>query len=246
MAAHRVNREGPAELRSGPVKLPRFVPESFSNRLWSGIKPTYAAILEHPFVTGLRDGSLERDSFEFYVIQDAHYLREYARALSVASARAPAEPDIQMFAEHAAGAIAVERELHETFFAEFGLSEEDVAATPMAPTNLAYTSYLLATAYGGSFSEALGALLPCYWIYQEVGKELLASGSPDPLYSRWIETYGGEEFAQVVQAVLDLTDRIGPELSAAERERMAAHFATTSRYEWMFWDMGLRRERWPI
>jgi thiaminase (transcriptional activator TenA) len=222
------------------------VPESFSRQLWSGIEETYAAIIEHPFVGGLRDGSLERESFEFYVVQDAHYLRDYARALSVASARAPTEPDIAMFAEHAAGAIAVERELHGTFFTEFGLSEADVAATPMAPTNLAYTSYLLATAYGGSFAELLGAVLPCYWIYQEVGKELLQSGSPDPLYSRWIETYGGEEFAEVVQAVLDLTDRIGPELSEAERGRVAAHFAATSRYEWMFWDMGLRRERWPI
>jgi thiaminase/transcriptional activator TenA len=79
-----------------------------------------------------------------------------------------------------------------------------------------------------------------------VGKALLAEGSPDPLYRRWIETYGGEDFAEVVRAVLALTDRIGPELSAAERARMARHFATTARYEWMFWDMGLRREEWPV
>jgi len=220
--------------------------ERFTEELWSGISGTYAAILEHPFVRGLEDGSLERESFEFYVVQDAHYLREYARALSVAAARAPSEADIAMFAEHAAGAIAVERELHETFFAELGLSEADVAATPMAPTNLAYTSYLLATAYGGSFAELLGAVLPCYWIYREVGRELLEHGSPDPLYARWIETYGGEEFAEVVRAVLDLTDRIAPELSEAERNRMAARFAATSRYEWMLWEMGLRREAWPV
>ncbi|MGH2782896.1 MAG: TenA family protein [Thermoleophilaceae bacterium] len=152
---------------------------------------------------------------------------------------------IAMFAEHAAGAIEVERSLHEGFFGEFGLSDEEVAAVPMAPTNLAYTSYLLATAYGGSFAELLGALLPCYWIYWEVGKALHDEGSPDPLYRRWIETYGGEEFAAVVRAVLALTDRLGDELSASERERVAAHFATTSRYEWMFWEMGFRRERWP-
>jgi thiaminase (transcriptional activator TenA) len=220
--------------------------ERFTEELWQEIDGTYAEILGHPFIRGLEDGSLNRASFEFYVVQDAHYLRDYARALSVAAARAPSEPDIAMFNEHAAGAIAVERSLHETFFAEFGLSEADVAATPMAPTNLAYTSYLLATAYGGSFAELLGAVLPCYWIYWEVGKELLARGSPDPLYSRWIETYGGEEFAEVVRAVLDLTDRIGPQLGEAERARVAHHFATTSRYEWMFWEMGLRRERWPI
>jgi thiaminase (transcriptional activator TenA) len=50
----------------------------------------------------------------------------------------------------------------------------------------------------------------------------------------------------VVRAVLDLTDRIGPDLSPAERHRVAQRFRTTSRYEWMFWEMGYRREDWPI
>jgi thiaminase (transcriptional activator TenA) len=221
-------------------------PRPFSQALWTEIEDLYAAILEHPFIAGLTDGTLGRDAFSFYVVQDAHYLREYARALSVAAARAPIESDIGMFAHHAAGALEVERLLHESFFREFGVSEEEVAATAMAPTSLAYTSYLLAVAYGASFPEALGALLPCYWIYWEVGKELLERGSPDPLYRRWIETYGGEEFADVVRAVLSLTDRLGPELSDRERERVAARFVTTSRYEWMFWDMGYRQEEWPI
>jgi thiaminase (transcriptional activator TenA) len=217
-----------------------------SVRLWAGIDDIYAAILAHPFIAGLTDGSLEREAFRFYVVQDAHYLREYARALSVAAARAPAEADIAMFSEHASGAIAVERSLHESFFAHFGMSEEEVAATPMAPTNLAYTSYLLAVAYGGSFPEALGAVLPCYWVYWEVGKALLQRGSPNPLYQRWIETYGGEEFAAVVRAVLALTDRLGPQLAPAEEARMHERFRTTSRYEWMFWEMGYRREPWPV
>jgi thiaminase/transcriptional activator TenA len=220
--------------------------QPFSQSLWSEIEEVYAAILEHPFIAGLTDGSLEREAFRFYVIQDAHYLREYARALSVAGARAPSESDIAMFAQHAAGAIAVERSLHESFFGDFELSGEQITATPMAPTNVAYTSYLLAVAYGGSFPEALGAVLPCYWIYWEVGKTLVRQGSPDPLYRRWIETYAGEEFAAVVRAVLALTDRIGPQLSAVERERVAERFRTTSRYEWMFWEMGYRQEQWPI
>ena len=220
-------------------------PRPFSHALWSEIDDIYAAILEHPFIAGLTDGALDREAFRFYVVQDAHYLREYARALAVAAARAPVEPDIAMFAQHAAGAIDVERSLHESFFQDFGLSDERIAATPIAPTNLAYTSYLLAVAYGSSFPEGLGALLPCYWIYWEVGKELLSRGSPDPLYRRWIETYAGEEFAAIVRAVLDLTDRLGPELSEHERARVTDRFRTTSRYEWMFWDMGYRQEQWP-
>jgi len=35
------------------------------------------------------------------------------------------------------GAIEVERSLHESFFASFGLSEKDVAAEPIAPTTVA-------------------------------------------------------------------------------------------------------------
>ena len=105
-------------------------------------------------------------------MQDALYLREFARALSVAAARAPRDDWLVMFNEHAAGAIKVERALHEGFFREFGLGAAEVAATPLAPTNLAYTSYLLAVAYASPFAEAVAALLPCYWIYWEVGKAL--------------------------------------------------------------------------
>jgi len=218
---------------------------SFTGELWTEMAPIYAAILRHPFLAGLTDGSLPRESFVFYAVQDALYLREFARALSLAAARAPRDAWIIMFNEHAAGALPVERSLHESFFKEFALTEADVAATPLAPTNLAYTSYLLAVAYGSPFHEALAALLPCYWIYWEVGKELERAGSADPLYKRWIGTYASEEFGSVVRAVLSATDQVAEGLGPPAREAMKAHFVATSRYEWMFWDMGLRREAWP-
>jgi thiaminase/transcriptional activator TenA len=218
---------------------------SFSAELWKAIGPIWDAILAHPFVRGLTDGSLPRESFRFYAVQDALYLRDFARALSIAAARAPEDEWIIMFNEHAAGALRVERALHESFFREFGLAPADVAATPLAPTNLGYTSYLLAVAYGAPFHEALAALLPCYWIYWEVGKALERAGSPDPLYARWIGTYASGEFGALVQSVIGATDRTAAGLTASEREAMRRHFVTTSRYEWMFWEMGFRREGWP-
>ncbi|HXF57356.1 MAG TPA: thiaminase II [Actinomycetota bacterium] len=222
------------------------MPEPLTKRLWASIEGLFQAILDHPFLRGLTDGSLPREAFRFYVVQDALYLTEFARALAVCGARAPHEEAVRMFCEHAAGAIAVERQLHESFFRDFSLSEEEIRRTEMAPTTLAYTSYLLAVAYGGSFPEALGAVLPCYWIYQEVGRHLLERGSPDPLYRRWIETYGGEEYGKVVEAVLELTDRVGEGLAEAEAAAVLRHFRTTARYEWMFWDMGWRQEPWPV
>jgi thiaminase/transcriptional activator TenA len=218
----------------------------FTEELWKSIAPIYAAILRHAFVKGLTDGSLPAESFRFYAVQDALYLREFARALSLAAARASRDEWIIMFNEHAAGALKVERALHESFFKEFGLTPESVAATPLAPTNVAYTSYLLGVAYGAPFHEAVAAVLPCYWIYWEVGKALERSGSPDPLYARWIGTYASAEFGGIVEAVLECADAIARDREPAELEAMRRHFITTSRYEWMFWDMGLRREAWPV
>jgi thiaminase (transcriptional activator TenA) len=221
-------------------------PPALTRRLWESIAGLYDQILAHPFLAGLADGSLDQKAFRYYVVQDALYLRDYARALSVCAARAPTEDDVAMFNQHAAEAIAVERQLHASFLADFGLTAAEVEAMPMSPTNRAYTSYLLASVYGGSFAEALAAVLPCYWIYAEVGGRLLERGSPDPLYQRWIDTYGGEEFAAVVRAVRDLTDRVGADLGDAELARVFERFATTSRYEWMFWDAAWRQEHWPV
>jgi len=147
-----------------------------------------------------------------------------------------------MFARHAAGTVEVELALHESLLPELGIS----ADVPVAPTTQAYTSYLLTTAFGGTFAEGVAAVLPCYWIYAEVGAELVKRGSPDARYQRWIDTYADEEYQAIVAEALALADEIGPTLSAADEARARRHFATTARYEWMFWDAAWRREVWPI
>ena len=219
---------------------------TFRSGMWTAMQDTFTRILAHPFVAGLTDGSLPRDVFSYYVVQDAHYLVDYARALALVGAKAPDEHAISMFAAHARGAIEVERSLHAGLFREMGITDGQVRATPVAPTTLAYTSYLLRSCHQGSFAEGLAAVLPCYWIYAEVGTALLARSSPDRLYARWIATYGGEEFGKIVADVLALVDRVGESAGVAEQAAMREHVVTTSRYEWMFWDAGWRREAWPI
>lgn len=221
-------------------------PQPLTEELWTAIEPIYAEILAHPFIEGLTDGSLPRAAFRHFVIQDSHYLRDYARALAVCAAKAPSEGDVRAFTEDAVGALAAEQVMHAAFMTELGESAEQAATEPVLPTTRAYTSYLLATVYGGSFAEAVAAVLPCYWIYARVGEQLLAKSSPDPLYAQWIDTYGAEDFQSVVRRVLALTDRLGTEVSPTERRRMVDHFTLTSRYEWMFWDAAWRREIWPV
>lgn len=219
---------------------------AWSTRLWASATGTYAAILDHPFLTGLTSGSLPETAFAYYVAQDAHYLRDYARALAVVGAKAPTHAEAGMFSRHAAATVDVELALHSTLLAELGLSVADLEATPVSPTTRAYTSYLLAVAYGGSYAEGVAAVLPCYWIYASVGAALVTRGSPDSRYQRWIDTYAGDEFAAVVEEVLAVTDRVGMSLTADDAARAGRHFVTTARYEWMFWDAAWRQESWPV
>jgi len=219
---------------------------TWTTTLWHDVEPIYDAIVEHPFLAGLTDGTLPEASFAYYLAQDAHYLRDYARALAIVGAKAPSHELAGMFGRHAAETVQVELALHASLLPELGIDAGTLDSVAVSPTTTAYSSYLLATAYAGSFGEALAAVLPCYWIYQRVGESLLRRGSPEPRYQRWIDTYGGEAFAATVAEVLAVADEAGPALGADERRRAGAHFVATTRYEWMFWDAAWRQERWPV
>jgi thiaminase (transcriptional activator TenA) len=218
--------------------------QTLTASLWADIGDIYQAILKHPFVTGLTDGSLPTESFAFYVVQDALFLRRYAQSLAAVASKAPRTADTEMFARHSAGIVTAEMSLHDSLMAELDISPAELDTAEEAPTNLAYTSYLLAHTQGGSYAEGIGTVLPCYWIYWEVGKHLVGQGSVNPRYQKWIDTYSGDEFGTDVQEVIAVADKLT--LSADERELVRRHFRATSRYEWMFWDMGYHRQSWPV
>src|ERR671912_869668 len=123
-----------------PKEVPAIARTGFTKELWRSITSIYNEILAHPFLRGLTDGTLTEERFRFYVLQDAVYLRDYARALSLAGVRSPDESALVMFNEHSAGAITVERSLHEGFLKDLDVALEEVEATEASPTTLAYTS----------------------------------------------------------------------------------------------------------
>ncbi|MEM0373534.1 MAG: thiaminase II [Sulfolobaceae archaeon] len=212
-----------------------------TEELWLSIKDIYNAILNHQFIKGLIDGSLEEEKFKYYIIQDYLYLKEFSKALALVASKAPKDEYRITFLEHGIQALIVERNLHSSFTKVWNINPEEYE---MSPTNLAYTSYLLSVTSTRPFSEALAAVLPCYWIYMEVGKELLKKGSPNPLYRKWIETYGGEEYERGVRAVLTITDEL--KLDENSRREVFKHFRIASIYEYLFWDSAFRLEKFPF
>ena len=204
------------------------------------------AILAHPFVTGVGDGTLPVEKFKHYVTQDYAYLIEYSRALALASARAPRLDDMSWFAGLLDETLNVEMSLHRSFCQEFGISAKDLDATVAAPTTLAYTSFLLKTAFQGSFGELVASLLPCQWGYWEIGDHLMRQGLPKdaPLYAQWIEMYTSEEFSALADHIRDMVDRLGEEAGPAERTAMGKAYIASIDLEYQFWDMAYTLEGW--
>lgn len=214
----------------------------FTEQLWQDIGPVYDSILQHGFVKKLTAGSLPSPTFQYYIQQDALYLADFSRALNQLAARSAQPDDLLQFTRFAQNAILVERALHETYFALYEIEPE----TTKMPACFAYTNYLLATTSLQSVAVGAAAVLPCFWIYREVGKFIYQRAVPKNPYRDWIDTYAGEAFDQSVTQMLEITDRFAELAGAAERESMREAFRTSSRLEWYFWNDAYEQTRWLV
>jgi thiaminase/transcriptional activator TenA len=221
---------------------------SFCNHLRKLARPIWQAQLIHPFVTALGDGTLPERKFRYYILQDARFLADLARVFAAAAQRAPDAESALRFAKLAEETITVERSLHESYGARWKLTHRQMSAVPMAPTNYAYTRHMLAVAEQGTAAEITVVALPCAWIYCVVGKHLLKNGRPpaDHPYRDWLLLYASPEFEAVQTWMRRQVDRWARTAGADEKARMAASFVTSSRYEWMFWEMAWKEEQWPV
>ena len=219
----------------------------FTSHLRRIARPIWEAQHRHPVVLGIGRGNLAEERFAFWVRQDYLFLIEYSRVFALAAARSPGLSTMTAFAELLRATLMEEMALHRGYAAEFGISAADLEREPTAPVTQGYTDFLLRTAALGSYGELLAALLPCMWGFSEVGRRLARQGKPrEARYARWIEMYASPEFAKLARWCRDLLDAEAQGLPQGERRRLERAFLTSSRYEYLFWEMAWRQERWPV
>ncbi len=221
---------------------------SFADELEHAARPIRQAILAHPFVTGMGDGTLPVDRFKHYVLQDYVYLIDYSRVLALAAARAPDLPTMGWFARLLDETLNTEMALHRSYCGQFGITVAELEATRAAPATAGYTSFLLKVAYQGGFGELVAALLPCQWGYWEIGERLAGLGGPgdQPLYAQWVRMYTSPEFAALAQEIRALADRLGARAGPDQRAAMTAAYLDSFRWEHRFWEMAYNLEGWGV
>jgi thiaminase/transcriptional activator TenA len=175
---------------------------TLSIQLWTANQDLAQACLEHPFVQGIADGTLAPEKFAYYVGQDAFFLEAFARAYSIAAAKAPDWLGFTTFHTLADGVLQ-ELRLHEGYAAEWGVNLHSVE--PGSATRR-YTDFLLATAWGGDVGLTAAAMSPCMRLYAFLGEQLAVNGIPNHLYANWIRTYSSADFQPLAQNLESLVD----------------------------------------
>ena len=199
----------------------------------------------HPFVVELADGSLDSDAFEHWIRQDYRYLQDYARLWALAGTKAREEARMTALLGVAHTILDTEMELHRSFAADYGISQDELEATTKAPTCVAYTNFLLRTAYEGSLAEIAAALYPCMQGYLDIADHMAEMADETHEYTPFIDTYTGDEFREDVAWGRAFVDDCW-EQYPGEREAMEEAFLTSAKLEYRFWEMAYTEEGWGL
>ena len=200
---------------------------------------------EHEFVRQLGEGTLPLPVFQDYLVQDYHFLVQFARANALAAYKSRKLADIKD-ATGALQAILHETELHRRLTARWGITEEELDAAAEKQTTVAYTRYVLDTGMSGDLLDMHVALSPCSIGYAEIGVALepqrtraLDAGEEHP-YGEWIAEYSGTEFQTAARAATERLDALTAGSVTPQRfDSLVEIFRAATRLEAAFWQQAL-------
>ncbi len=206
---------------------------------WKCSEPIFEQITKHPFITELAAGTLATDKFVRYIAQDEIYIKNYGEEMYLLADMLPEGDMRTMFRAFADSGIEAERAMHDLLIERFGI---DTAVEASSVTK-EYMSHTRGCINGDSFEVALASMLPCMWIYNEVGLFIYAHRNREANpYSEWVATYSSEEFTAGVAAVLEMCDSLAAKATPEVRRRMTEAYHKAAYLEWAFWDYGYSGE----
>ena len=211
---------------------------------WRDAAPEWDAYTRHAFVRGLGDGTLPREAFLHYLVQDYVFLMHFSRAWALGVVKSSDLHEMKTCASTVDALVNHEMQLHVQTCAGAGIPEETLENATERAENLAYTRYVLEAGFSGDFLDLMAALAPCVMGYGEIGMWLKADAKSD-VYAPWINAYSGAEYQGVCAAVGEMIDRgvaarLGADWGNSPRMKaLQTRFSRATALEVAFWDMGL-------
>ena len=198
------------------------------------------AYLDHPFVKGIADGSLDEEKFRYYMVQDYLYLIEYARVFALGVAKAKDLSSMRLFAAYVKQIMDGEMDIHRSYMARLGIALSDAEQAKTALDNRSYTAYMMQVGYEEGAAAIAVSILSCALSYEHIAHRILET-NPDadkhPFYGEWVTGYGCSEYHDANVELVQLTERLCQGMTEAQLDHLEEIFVACSRYEMSFWDM---------
>jgi thiaminase/transcriptional activator TenA len=212
-------------------------------RLAAAAGPAWPAYTRHRFVLQLACGDLPEAAFRYYLIQDYLFLLHFARAWGLAVAKSDTIAEMRRAQRLVAATLDVEIGLHIDYCRGWGIDPEALERAPEALETIAYTRFVLDRGHSGDRLDLEVALAPCVIGYAEIAAERIADpatrndGNP---YRSWLDMYAGAEYQALAgEAAAALDEQFARRGGDGRFAALAALFATATRLEAGFWQMGL-------
>ena len=155
--------------------------------------------------------------------------------MNLLSSQALRGEEKEFWAQSANEAIRVETAIHQYFIESLGGSKEQIAiAKPTVVTDI-YINFLVTACSSETYAEGVASVLPCFWIYSEIGKDLLKIAKTDNPYKKWIDNYSTKEFEEAVFRVRQIADSCAAEASDSIRAQMRKIYKYGAELEYKFW-----------
>lgn len=208
-------------------------------RMLGAAEEIWKAYNEHPFVIGIQNGTLDKDKFRYYMIQDYLYLEDYAKTFAIGVAKAKSLKTANLFAKYI-NVMNGELNVHEGYFAKLKITQEEIDSACRSLSNLSYTSYMLRVAYEEGEAEILAAILACAYSYEIIAKNIVKnnpSSVNDEFYGDWVKGYISDSYSAENAVLLEEMNRLSENYTEKQIQHLVDIFVACSRYELAFWEM---------
>ncbi|MDZ4993592.1 thiaminase II [Clostridium perfringens] len=215
----------------------------FTEKLLKEAMPIWDKYLEHPFIKEIGEGTLNKNKFKEYLVQDYLYLKEYAKVFCVGVVKARTMEDMRFFYGSTKGTMEDETAVHVEYLKDFGISEIEAEKRECKSTTISYTSYMKGIALTGELDEIAIATLPCTWSYSYIGKHIAkkyANKLEENFFKAWIDEYASDGFTEFTDKWIEYVDKICSNLSEEKEQRLIDIFKRASLYELDFWNMAYK------
>ena len=207
-------------------------------------REAWQASFQHPFILQLQKGNLDPSIFRYYLIQDAYYLNAFSKAYEHLAEKTSKQEMRRLLKQNAQSLVEGELFIRQQFFKELGINDKEMAEQPIAPTCYHYISHIHRQFEEKNVAIAFASLLPCPWLYHDIGKALNLNPSSEALYQKWIETYITDELEQQIKEETELVNQLYRESDELDKKKMLEAFRISVHMEAQFWEMAYQHQTW--